>query len=231
MEFLKKTRMDCRNNTAGGCDSRCDGRIDYFLFYLHCLSMFACPPSASKALPKEYRAIAERLFPPAGFPEGKGPTVEAAGAFADILGIGEDYRRLLNSSKSDKTIEELLEHFQNNLDLLIQKTWVEKADEARKERLLDNVQPLVELIERGDYSQALEEFGAILEELAYLFFGAQSQKDDFAEYALRIDPDMGLFWWYGGQLSGARGASWVKNADKNILLALLLLGIWYLTNF
>jgi len=193
--------------------------------------MFTCPTAASKALPKVYRAIAERLFPPAGFPAGKEPTIEAAEAFADILGIGEDYRRLLNSSKSDGIIEESLEHFQNNLDLLIQKTWVEKADEERKEKLLDTVPPLMDLIEKGDYSRALEGFGVILEELAYLFFGAQSQKDDFAEYALRIDPEMGLFWWYGGQLRGASGAPWVKTADKNILLALLLLGIWYLTNF
>ena len=193
--------------------------------------MFTCSVAASKALPKEYRAVAEKLFPPQGFQEGNGPSVEAAGSFADILGIGEDYRRLLNSHKSGKAVGEFLERFQNNLDLLIQKTWVEKADEGRKERLLDVVSPFIIQIENEEYSQALEEFGAILEELAYLFFGTQSQKDDFAEYVLRIDPQMGLFWWYGGQLYGARGAPWVKKADKSVLIALLLLGIWYLTNF
>ena len=125
---------------------------------------------------------------------------------------------------------DFLDHFQNNLDLLIQKTWVEKSDEERKEKLLDEIPPLIAFIEKGDYSQALEAFGAILEELAYLFFGVQSQKDDFAEYALRIDAQMGLFWWYGGQINGARGTAWIKNADKNVLRALLLLGICYLTN-
>jgi len=193
--------------------------------------MFTRPPNTSKALPKEYRAVAEKLFPPGGFPEEKGPSVEAARAFADILGIGDDYRRLLNAAKSGNEVGEFLERFQNNLDLLIQKTWVEKADEARKERLLDDVPSLIALMENGNLSEALEEFAFILEELAYLFFGVQSQKDDFAEYALRIDPQMGLFWWYGGQLYGARGAPWVKKADKDTLLALLLLGIWYLTNF
>ena len=193
--------------------------------------MFTKPLTASKALPREYRAVAEKLFPPGGFKEGKGPAVEAAAAFAEILGIGEDYKRLLEAHSSGQAVGELLERFQNNLDLLIQKTWVEKADEARKERLLDNVQPLIALIENGAYNEALEEFGDILKELAYLFFGAQSQNDDFAEYALRIDPQMGLFWWYGGQLCNARGAPWIKNSDKGILLALLLLGIWYLTNF
>jgi hypothetical protein len=193
--------------------------------------MFKCPLSTSKALPKEYRDIAEKLFPPAGFPEGKGPSVEAAGSFAAILGIGEEYTLLCEAHKSGRVVDDFLNRFQNNLDLLIQKTWVEKADEARKERLLDEVPPFVLLIEKGDYPEALEEFGAILEELAYLFFGVDSQNEDFAEYALRIDIQIGLFWWYGGQINGIRGAPWVKNADKSVVQALLLLGICYLTNF
>ena len=193
--------------------------------------MFACPPNASKALPKEYRRVAEKLFPPKGFPSGKGPSIEAAGAFADILGIGEDYRRLWNNHKSGQTKAEFLNNFQNNLDLLIQKTWVEKADELRKEDLQDQVSPFITFIESGDYARALEEFGAILEELAYLLFSNQSKKEDFAEYVLRIDEQMGLFWWYGGQINSAKEATWVKNVDHNTLYALLLLGICYLTNF
>ena len=193
--------------------------------------MFKCPPSTSKALPKEYRAIAEKLFPPGGYVEGKGPSVETSAAFADILGIYEDYRQIRDAQASVQSVDKFLDRFQNNLDLLIQKTWVEKADETRKEKLLDAIPPLVAFIEKEEYSHAVEAFGSILEELAYLFFGAQSQKDDFAEYALRIDTQMGLFWWYGGQINGARGAAWVKKADKSVLRALLLLGICYLTNF
>ena len=193
--------------------------------------MFASPPCTSKSLPREYRGVAEKLFPPKGFPVGKGPSIDAVRAFADVLGVGEDYRRLWNNYKSGQAAVDFLDRFQNNLDLLIQKTWVEKADETRKEDLQDQVPPFITFIEDGDYSRAMEEFGAILEELAYLFFGVQSQKDDFAEYALRIDGQIGLFWWYGGQINGAKGASWVKTVDKNVLYALLLLGICYLTNF
>jgi hypothetical protein len=193
--------------------------------------MFASPPYASKSLPREYRGIAEKLFPPGGFSDGKGPSIEAAGAFANILGIGEDYKRLWNHHKSGLTAGNFLEHFQNNLDLLIQKTWVEKADETRKEDLQDQVPPFIAFIESGDYARALEEFGAILEELAYLFFSTQSQKDDFAEYVLRIDSQMGLFWWYGGQINGAKEAPWINCVDRNVIFALLLLGICYLTNF
>jgi len=193
--------------------------------------MFICPPNASKSLPHEYRNSAEALFPRGGFGEGKGPTVEAAKNFANTLGIGNDFRQLWDIYKSDKESREFLDHFQNNLDLLIQKTWVEKAEEARKEDLLDKVPPFIANIENEKYSEALEEFGAILEELAYIFFGTQSQKDDFSEYALRIDAQMGLFWWYGGQINAARGAPWVKNAERSVSQALLLLGICYLTNF
>jgi hypothetical protein len=70
-----------------------------------------------------------------------------------------------------------------------------------------------------------------LEELAYLFFGAQSHKDDFTEYTFRIDTQMGLFWWYGGQLVNPRFLEWAKSAEKEYLEAVLLLGICYLTNF
>jgi len=185
----------------------------------------------NKALPKEYRVIAEKLFPSGGFPEGNGPSEKAVRAFADMLGIGEDYTRLLDAHKSGKPVGAFLDRFQNNLDLLIQKTWVEKSEEGRKEKLLDNVPPFVAHVEKGDYSQATEEFGPILEELAYLFFGAQSQKEDFAEYVLRIDEQFGLFWWYGGQINAARGSPWVKSAEQGALQALLLLGICYLTNF
>jgi hypothetical protein len=185
----------------------------------------------NNAIPEEYRSIAEGLFPP-----GKGPGVEAAVAFADILGIGAEYKRLLAGQKCGKDLQVFLGHFQNNLDLLIQKTWVEKADEARKEKLQDRIPGLMNAIEQEDYSAALREFSGILEELAYLFFGAQSSKDDFTEYTLRIDTQMGLFWWYGGQIgrlySQEKGKSLgVSDVDKDVFRALLMIGICYLTNF
>jgi hypothetical protein len=181
-------------------------------------------------MPGEYRKIAENLFPLRGFPLGQGPDIKAVADFAEALGIGADYRRLLALNKTDQKLRTFLEHFQNNLDLLIQKTWVEKADEARKEKLQDEVPGFMAVIERGDFQEALEEFGTILEELAWLFFGTQSTKDDFTEYTFRIDSQMGLFWWYGGCLGFLKD---LKNqaAAADILWAVLLVGICYLTNF
>jgi hypothetical protein len=198
--------------------------------------MYRCPPGVNNAIPKEYRNAVEGLFPPGGALSEKGPTVEAAVAFADILGIGADYQKLLADRKSGKDLRVFLGHFQNNLDLLIQKTWVEKSDEARKEKLQDRVPGLINAIEQEDYFTALREFSGILDELAYLFFGAQSSKNDFTEYTLRIDTQMGLFWWYGGQIGCLRleedgKRSGASGVDKNVLRALLMIGICYLTNF
>jgi len=184
------------------------------------------------ALPGEYRKAAERLFPRDGFLRGQKPDLKSTAEFAKALGIGIEYQRLLALEQNSGELHTFLEHFQNNLDLLIQKTWVEKSDEIRKGKLQDEIPPFMALIERGDFLNAIEEFGAVLEELAYLFFGSQSGKDDFTEYTFRIDAQMGLFWWYGGRLASLKELK-DKNGDRDdkVLWAILLLGICYLTNF
>jgi hypothetical protein len=169
------------------------------------------------AIPEEYREIAAALFSENSCPE----TVDK---FAEVLGIGNDYKRFL-AIRDTAEIHKRLSHFQNNLDLLIQKTWVEKADEVRKEKLQDRVPDFIDQIEQGDYQQALKELNGILDDLAYLFFGMQSRKEDFTEYTFRIDAQMGLFWWYGSQLAS------FKQMDSGYLKSLLALGICYLTIF
>jgi hypothetical protein len=202
-------------------------------------------PHENKAIPPEYRKIAEDLFPPGGFPQGQGPTVKAAEAFAEILGIGADYKSMLNTPRSSGEVEHFLGHFQNNLDLLIQKTWVDKADENRKEKLQNRIPDFIAIIGEENYRDALGEFGAILEELAHLFFGAQSRREDFTEYTFRMDAQLGLFWWYGGQIGCLRPVCDGKScagcnspggipqevSDNGSLWAVLLIGICYLTNF
>ncbi|MDR2471491.1 MAG: hypothetical protein LBD09_05220 [Treponema sp.] len=194
---------------------------------------------AGKPLPKEYRQAAEVLFPPGpaaldpAAPAAEDPAdrAPAALAFADCLGVAADYRRLdsgwRQKPRSGES-EKFLLSFRNNLELLIQKTWVEKADEDRKEKLLDRIPGFIGLITRNDYAGALAEFGAILEELAWLLFGPQSRKEDFFEYVFRIDHQMGLFWWYGGQLGRFLAAG---PRTEEALRAVLFLGICYLADF
>jgi hypothetical protein len=189
-------------------------------------------PSKNFVLPGDYRKAAEKLFPKDGFSKGQKPDIKAASEFAKALGISVDYQRLLAFSKESGELQTFLEQFQNNLDLLIKKTWVEKSDERRKGKLQNEIPSFMGTIEQSNYTGAIAEFGAILEELAYLFFGTQSEKDDFTEYTFRIDAQMGLFWWYGSRLSSLKEYS-EKNGSKDdrVLWAILLLGICYLTNF
>jgi len=187
---------------------------------------------SNNAIPEEYRKAAGNLFPAEGFSAQKDPSIQAATEFATALGIKAEYEKLLSLSRATGgEMGVFLDHFQNNLDLLIQKTWVEKVDEARKEKLQNKVPGFVDGIENGNFQQALEDFGAILDELSYLFFGVQSMGEDFAEYTFRIDAQMGLFWWYGSQLGCLKEA--IKDGPSNdeSLWAVLLIGICYLTNF
>jgi hypothetical protein len=190
------------------------------------------PLKNDASLPVEYREAAECLFPSTGFLPGQTPDLKAAVDFARSLGIESEYTRILSLDYKSTELRTFLEHFQNNLDLLIQKTWVDKYDENRKEKLQDDVLPFMDTIEHGDFRNALDEFGAILDELAYLLFGDQCNNDDFMEYTFRIDNQMGLFWWYSGKLAVLNDLS-VKgeNKDIKVLWAILLLGICYLTNF
>jgi hypothetical protein len=185
----------------------------------------------NQSLPHEYRKVAEDLFPSDSFPSKKGASLAEAAAFAEALGIGSEYQRLLGVKKNAAEMRKFLAHFQNNLDLLIQKTWVEKADESRKEKVQDDVPPFMARIEQGNFQQALEQFGAILEELAYLLFGLQSSKEDFTEYTFRIDLQMGLFWWYGTRLASLKDAGKTGAISDETLWAILLIVICYLTNF
>ncbi|MDR2922667.1 MAG: hypothetical protein LBU85_04915, partial [Treponema sp.] len=183
----------------------------------------------NQSLPHEYRKVAEALFPLNSLPSKKGTSLAEAADFAEALGIGSEYQRLLGIKKNAAEMRKFLAHFQNNLDLLIQKTWVEKADQERKEKLQDDVLPFMAQIEQGNFHQALEEFGLILEELAYLLFGPQCAKEDFTVYTFRIDLQMGLFWWYGSRLGSLKKAGKTGAVSDEILWAILLLGICYLT--
>jgi hypothetical protein len=149
---------------------------------------------------------------------------------------------LLDTQRSCKDLERFLRHFQNNLDLLIQKTWVDKADEVRKEKLQDRVSGFIADIVREEYRKALKEFSVILGELLHLLFGPQSNRDDFGEYAFRIDAQVGLLWWYGRQIGRFKplsnetqgngpGKTAANDPCREGLWAVLLLGICYLTNF
>jgi len=202
--------------------------LDYFPLTHHFRVMEQHSASAGFTLPDECRRVAEALFPAGGGVPAR--SFAAVADFAEALGIGTEYRRFLKAVKNNSETVMFLGHFRSNLDLLIRKTWVEQADEERKEQLRGKIEPFMAMVVQGDFRRAAGELCRITNELAYLLFGGDSTGSDFAEYIFRVNTQLGLFWWYASRLgifdSGAAGFD-----DDEFLWALLLIGICYLANF
>jgi hypothetical protein len=70
----------------------------------------------------------------------------------------------------------------------------------------------------------------VLKDTVYLMFGPQAQQEDFGEYAMRIDPDFGVFWRYIKALSTHTQAArelWTGEECR----VLILLGMFFLANY
>jgi len=121
--------------------------------------------------------------------------------------------------------EKLISSFNNNLVLLIQKTWVEKSDEALKAAVLYQLEEFSKNLSDKKYNEAYTSFFNIVDSVVYLMFGSQAKTKEFDEYALRIDPEFGIFWWYFKNLP--RTNEW---AAEKVRLTLLL-GMFFLANY
>lgn len=139
------------------------------------------------------------------------------GTFANIM--------VLKSEKRNESEKHLVTSFQKNLELLVQKTWVEKADEALKEEMLFRIHTLCANLSRYDYHSSLSEFLPVLHDVVYLLFGSLAHSDSFLEYAVRIDPDFGFFWYYINSLPAHK--DWSEEKCRTAVL----LGIFFLANF
>ena len=118
--------------------------------------------------------------------------------------------------------ERLVTSFHNNLVLLIEKTWVEKSDVDLKAQVLYRLEEFTKHMNGRSYSEAYPLFFDIVDDVVYLMFGTQTKSKAFDEYAMRIDPDFGLFWWYVASLP--RDTVWSEGKKR---LATLL-GMYYL---
>ena len=125
----------------------------------------------------------------------------------------------------EKDAKQLLSSFQKNTVLLVQKTWVEKDDVSLKEQVLYKLEQLCAAMENGNWSKLYPVFREIIIDIVYLMFGAQSKNKDFDEYALRIDPEFGIFWWYFSNLP--ENVDW---SDEKCNCTLLI-GIAFLANY
>lgn len=150
-------------------------------------------------------------------------SLQLAAAFSDQ----EDFLAVMSSRNDSRNEAErkLVTSFEKNLELLVQKTWVEKADESMKEEMLQRIDMLCHNLATFDYHRALSEFLPVLHDVVYLLFGALAKQSSFLEYAVRIDPDFGFFWYYINSLPSH--AAWSEEKCRTAVL----LGIFFLANF
>ena len=121
--------------------------------------------------------------------------------------------------------QHLLSSFQKNTVLLVQKTWVEKDDVSLKEQVLYKLDQFCTAMNAGAWTKLYPSFREIITDIVYLMFGSQAKSKDFDEYALRIDPEFGIFWWYFAQLPAT--VHW--SDDKSFYV--LLVGMFFLANY
>ncbi len=154
----------------------------------------------------------------------KAHVVRGGKVIAGIFGAEKIFDSLVDGA--DKNVEKtLINSFHNNLTLLIQKTWVEKSDEVLKDQVLFRLDEVCALINDENYSTVYENFLGLLNDSVFLMFGSLSTKDDFSEYALRIDPGFGVFWWF------LKTVSQKMPKDSKIGRLYIILGMLFLANY
>jgi hypothetical protein len=143
---------------------------------------------------------------------------------ADIIAeaFGSEVKTFSQECADDD--KKLTVSFKNNLTLLIQKTWVEKTDVELKEQVLYQLEQF-RADERITWKKSYKPFLEILYNAVYLMFGEQVETEDFCEYALRIDPEFGIFWWYVKNLP--QDANWPEEKYRDAIL----LGMYFLANY
>ena len=133
---------------------------------------------------------------------------------ADVFGLGSAFKKIVENKDDEES--KLIGSFSNNLALLIQKTWVEQSDEEMKAQVLYVLEEVRKQFGKGKYKAAYSNF---------IMFGNQTKTEDFAEYALRIDPEFGMFWWYFKSLP--QEADWSEGKTRTALL----LAMHFLANY
>lgn len=148
---------------------------------------------------------------------------DAAVKIADAFGADGAFKKIADPSTDAEA--KLVSSFHNNLVLLVEKTWVEKDDEDLKEQVLYHLEQFCKHVNKKSYSSTYVSFLGILNDVVYLMFGAQSKNPDFNDYAFRIDPEFGIFWWYITSLPTK--SDWEDSKSR----IAILLAMYFLANY
>ena len=128
----------------------------------------------------------------------------------------------MNFSTIEEDSKKLVSSFKNNFNLLIQKTWVEKSDVTLKEQL---IYQLDVFLSKSSWKDSFDLFLQLVSQAVFLMFGQNPSSPDFAEYALRIDPEFGIFWWYISNLPPKN--DWTEEKCR----VAMMLGMHFVANY
>ncbi|MEN6478002.1 MAG: hypothetical protein ABFC75_08470 [Rectinema sp.] len=164
--------------------------------------------------------------------EGKEREVLAV-RIADILGNPGEFAPYLQGEEEERTIRSfhLLRVFRENVELLIQKTWVDKSEEKPKERLLEDLERFIAEYRESAIMPAFRRFVGIARSVPALLFGSIGRSPDFLEYAFRIDPKFGLFFWFVGELEEQTHSAQTDGECNGLYRLETLLGAYILSSF
>jgi hypothetical protein len=152
---------------------------------------------------------------------------EYGAALAEIIGGPGAFRKYVIGNAGDLAIKRahLLEIFRDNVRLLVTKTWVEGKDEAKKAGALDSLEAFAGMLSAGDYRNAVPAFVGVADAVASLLFGEDARDDGFIDYVFRIDPRLGIFYWYVDRLREQAAV------DPDLAFIELLVGVYALASF
>ncbi len=152
---------------------------------------------------------------------------------ADVLGNPGEFAFYVHCSEDQRLIRtfHLLRVFRENVELLVHKTWVNESEEKPKQILFEDLKVFIEDYRAGKMSSAFRRFVSIARAIPSLLFGSAGRAPDFLEYAFRIDPKFGLFFWFVGELeTQMRSSEGIEERDDLYKLETLL-GAYVLSCF
>ena len=122
---------------------------------------------------------------------------KSACEISSIFGSSKDFKSAISDNEEERnaTEEKLLKSFHSNLQLLVKKTWVEKTNNTIKDQILERIDSCCEKISAKKYNETYAKFSTVINDAIMLMF-SDGAAEDFAEYALRIDPEFGTFWCF-----------------------------------
>lgn len=152
---------------------------------------------------------------------------EYGAALADIIGGPGAFRKYVTGNAGDllERRARLLDRFKENVGLLVAKTWVDGKDEAAKADALAMLQSLVGMIDARDHGNAVPAFVSVADSVARLLFGEDPRDAGFMDYVFRIDPRLGIFYWYVDRLREQ------GRIDEDLAQVELLIGVYALASF